>query len=124
MAAARVGRQAGSSCAVQLLLVVAQCIWEKCAETTAPRPSAAAGRLTLPLPCRRRRFRRRAAPPRPTLLVGDLDACHAAFQRLQDRVLQLSLAQQAAVADADGSAGARWDAELAYSHRSRAWQSC
>ncbi|PRW33645.1 Extracellular serine ase [Chlorella sorokiniana] len=52
------------------------------------------------------RVGRRAAPPRPTLLVGDLDACHAAFGRLQDRVLQLSLAQQAAVADTDSSADA------------------
>lgn len=40
---------------------------------------------------------RRAAPPRPTLLVGDLQACHAAFGRLQQRVLALSLQQQAAV---------------------------
>lgn len=120
MAAARVGRQADSSCVVQLLLAVTQYIWGKCLKATALRSSAAAGRLTLPPPCRRRRFRRRAAPPRPTLLVGDLDACHAAFQRLQDRVLQLSLAQQAAVVDADGSAGVRWGTGWAGRLQSRA----
>ena len=42
-------------------------------------------------------LRRRAAPPRPTLLVGDLSACRAAFERLQQRALELSLQQQAAV---------------------------
>lgn len=54
MAAARVGRQADSSCVVQLLLAVTQYIWGKCLKATALRSSAAAGRLTLPPPCRRR----------------------------------------------------------------------
>ncbi|KAL4419751.1 hypothetical protein ABPG75_006849 [Micractinium tetrahymenae] len=51
---------------------------------------------------------RRAAPPRPTLLVGDLAACQVAFDRLQQRVLELSLAQQAALAggEQDGAADA------------------
>jgi hypothetical protein len=31
------------------------------------------------------------------LLVGDLAACHAAFDRLQQRVLALALAEQASV---------------------------
>lgn len=53
---------------------------------------------------------RRAAPPRPTLLVGDLLDCRSAFERLQQRVLELSLAQQAMVEDsAEGSrSGKRW----------------
>jgi len=40
--------------------------------------------------------------------VGDLAACHAAFERLQQRVLELSLQQQASVEDdeAGGKAGA------------------
>ncbi|KAL4435478.1 hypothetical protein ABPG77_006240 [Micractinium sp. CCAP 211/92] len=53
---------------------------------------------------------RRAAPPRPTLLVGDLAACQAAFGRLQQRVLELSLAQHAALeaGDQDGAAADAW----------------
>ncbi|PSC70123.1 leukocyte receptor cluster member 8-like protein [Micractinium conductrix] len=49
---------------------------------------------------------RRAAPPRPTLLVGDLEACHAAFGRLQSRVLELSLKQQAVLEEAEGNKAA------------------
>lgn len=52
------------------------------------------------LPCRRR-----AAPPRPTLLVGDILQCHAAFDRLQQRVLELSLERQACIDETAGSSG-------------------
>lgn len=48
---------------------------------------------------------RRAAPPRPTLLVGDLTACVAAFQRLEQRVLELSLEQQACIGEPTAGAG-------------------
>lgn len=104
MAAARVGRQARcSSTAPRPLATIQQAVGGAAGRDYAPEALLNARRR-----CRRSpaACRRRAAPPRPTLLVGDLDACHAAFGRLQDRVLQLSLAQQAAVADADSSAGA------------------
>ncbi|KAL4856964.1 hypothetical protein ACK3TF_002662 [Chlorella vulgaris] len=51
---------------------------------------------------------RRAAPPRPTLLVGDLTACVAAFQRLEQRVLELSLEQQACIGEPTASAVDAW----------------
>ncbi|KAI3425162.1 hypothetical protein D9Q98_008933 [Chlorella vulgaris] len=51
---------------------------------------------------------RRAAPPRPTLLVGDLTACVAAFQRLEQRVLELSLEQQACIGEPTASSVDAW----------------
>ncbi|EFN53701.1 hypothetical protein CHLNCDRAFT_136526 [Chlorella variabilis] len=51
---------------------------------------------------------RRAAPPRPTLLVGDILQCHAAFDRLQQRVLELSLERQACIDETAGSSVDAW----------------
>lgn len=39
--------------------------------------------------------RRRAEPPRPSLLVGDLEACRAAWQRLKPAALAALAAQDA-----------------------------
>ncbi|KAK9830337.1 hypothetical protein WJX72_011122 [[Myrmecia] bisecta] len=50
---------------------------------------------------KRRAEVRRASPPRPSLLVGDLAACHDAFSKLQQRVAQLLEASGPAASQAD-----------------------
>lgn len=53
-----------------------------------------------PCPSRCSTSRRRAAPPRPSLLVGDLSECRAAFDALQEEVLRLQLGESASLAGA------------------------